>query len=157
MYQISVKPTQMTPGCWLLTQQEQNTSSTISCEKVRQPWHIAFPPPWCGLFTSGLLGKSLTLAEGHSGIISTLAPIPLASRYGRNNRDVVDVCAWRNPFLLDARPHFLKDSTSKMRSMEMSHAAAPQSSEPQLKYHVDRFKTGYEMEQVCVCFRWQNT
>lgn len=62
---------------------------------------------------AGLLGKSLTLAEGHSGIISTLAPIPPAPHYGRNIRDVVDVCVWRNPFLLDAQPHFLKDSTSK--------------------------------------------
>lgn len=41
---------------------------------------------------AGLLGKSLTLAEGHSGIISMLAPIPPASHYGRNIRDVVDVC-----------------------------------------------------------------
>lgn len=43
---------------------------------------------------SRFLGNSLTLAAGHSGIISMLAPIPQTSRYmggGGNIRDVVDV------------------------------------------------------------------
>lgn len=33
----------------------------------------------------------LTLAMGHSGIISKLTPIPPTLRYESNNRDVVDV------------------------------------------------------------------
>lgn len=43
-------------------------------------------------------------------------------------------------------PISLKTPHQKMKRMEMSHAAVPQSSEPQLKHCVDRFKTGYEME-----------
>lgn len=42
-------------------------------------------------------------------------------------------------------PVSFKTPHQKMRRMEMSHAAVPQSSEPQLKHHVDRFKTGYEI------------
>lgn len=43
-------------------------------------------------------------------------------------------------------PHFLKDSTSKMRHMEVSHAAVPRVETLQLKCHADRFKTGYELD-----------
>lgn len=44
-------------------------------------------------------------------------------------------------------PRFVKDSTSKMRRMEMTHTVVPRARTLQLKYHADKFKTGYELER----------
>lgn len=46
-------------------------------------------------------------------------------RCGSNIWDVVDVWAQRNPFLQGAQHSFLKDSTSKMRYVEMTHKVVP--------------------------------
>lgn len=37
-------------------------------------------------------------------------------------------------------------TTSKMTHMEMSHTVVPGVQTLELKYHVDRFKTGYELD-----------
>lgn len=116
-------------------------------DEVRQSWHTAFPLPWCALFTlKEFLGRTAPEWPWQqvTGIISMLTPIPPTLRYGCNIRDVVNVWAWRNPFLLDARSRFLKDSTSKMKRTEMTHTVVPRVQSLQLKCHVDRFKTGYE-------------
>lgn len=109
-------------------QQEQQTSLTTSyLDKVRQSWHTALPPPWCALFTlksraGAWPWQRATLASfPHSG------PPPDPHVMGVIFGMLLMSVAWRNPFLLDAQPHFLEDSTSKMRHMEMSHTPVPQS------------------------------
>lgn len=106
----------------------------------------------CAVY-SQFLGKSLTLAAGHSGIISTLAPIPRTSRYERGGGrgrwgTALGMLLMSEPEGIPScwmlGPRFLKDSTSKMRHMEVSHAAVPRVETLRLKCHADRFKTGYE-------------
>lgn len=73
--------------------------------------------------------------------------ISLTLGFSFNIWDVGNLWAWRNPFLLDAVPCFLKDLTSKTVHMEMTHMVVPRVQILQLKYHVDRFKTGYELDR----------
>lgn len=90
-----------------------------------------------------------------TGITSTLTPIPPSLRYGCNIWDVVHVGAWRNPFLLHVQVRFLKDSTSKMRHMEMTHTRVPRVQTLQLKCW--QVQNRIRAVQVCVYYRWQNT
>lgn len=109
-------------------QQEQQTSFTTSyLDKVRQSWHTALPPPWCALFTLKSRAGAWPWQRATLASFPHSSPTPVPHVMGVIFGMLLMSVAWRNPFLLDAQPHFLEDSTSKMRHMDMSHTPVPQS------------------------------
>lgn len=94
--------------------------------------------------------SGLTLAAGHSGPLF-LGPHVTGVIFGM----LLMSEAWRNPFLMDAQPHFLENSTSKMRHMEMSHTAVPPSWDTRTKVPCWQVKNRIWAGRLYVYYRWQ--